>query len=83
MKVKLGEDNKKINFAEIDLVKKMSIPEKLNVYVLLVRIGEDRMTTNKVKDNVHQVKLVRVLDMSRNARYRYVLPRKLISTFLF
>ena len=59
-KVKLGEENKKINFDEIDLVKKMSIPKKLNVYVLLVQIGEDRMTTNKVKDNVHQVKLMRV-----------------------
>lgn len=60
MKVKLGEDNKKINFDEIDLVKKMSLPKKLNVYVLLVQIGEDTMTTNKVKDNVHQVKLTRV-----------------------
>ena len=60
MKVKLGEDNKKINFDEIDLVKKMSLPKKLNVYVLLVQIGEDTMTTNKVKDNVHQVKLMRV-----------------------
>ena len=65
MKVKLDEvKKKKKNSDEIVLVKKKSISKKFNVYVFLVQIGEDRIATSKVKGNVHQVKLMRVLDMS-------------------
>lgn len=32
-----------------------SIPKKFNIYILLVQIGEDRITTIKVKGNVYQL----------------------------